>query len=428
MKNTRKIKNVFFIEFALLFLLVFPVLSHADTYVNSYYRSDTDSNPYNNYGFPGNFNPNTGQITPGNPDTYLSNYYGIKTTTVGGVSNAGLYKILNAGGLKTVPLPDPSEKLLKAQEDFQNKLDEERKTIDDRLYHLRLQNSTGIFASCVYPSALGCSTEGQYSSMRAGDAATGLLGTDVSNTRLSQCRSQIDAYQAAQTKYDQCISDNQNTAINDIADKAVEIAKLERESAYYKSLLEQAVQNQAICKKSHGQYSYYNGASNFCECVDGFAPDADTPYQCVPLNVWCKVESGIGATNRVDKYVDGVNKNVTCTCETNYQWDSYKNQCIAVASTDDSSLPTLKISELKAQGKTITTSSPRGTTRALNTAEYKVPVELKKKTPMPEEIAASTTGAQDATSSAPLTPRQKPSLIKKIKTLLFSWFGSLRWR
>jgi len=45
------------------------------TYVNGYERTAPDSSPYNNYGYPGNYNPNTGKITGGNPDTYLNNYY-----------------------------------------------------------------------------------------------------------------------------------------------------------------------------------------------------------------------------------------------------------------------------------------------------------------------------------------------------------------
>jgi len=45
------------------------------TYVNGYERTAPDGNPYNNYGYPGNYNPNTGKITGGNPDTYLDNYY-----------------------------------------------------------------------------------------------------------------------------------------------------------------------------------------------------------------------------------------------------------------------------------------------------------------------------------------------------------------
>jgi hypothetical protein len=44
------------------------------TYVRPHYRTAPDGNPYNNYSFPGNYNPNTGETTPGNPETYLENY------------------------------------------------------------------------------------------------------------------------------------------------------------------------------------------------------------------------------------------------------------------------------------------------------------------------------------------------------------------
>lgn len=44
-------------------------------YVQPHYRTNPNGNPYNNYSFPGNYNPNTGRIAPGNPDTYLNRYY-----------------------------------------------------------------------------------------------------------------------------------------------------------------------------------------------------------------------------------------------------------------------------------------------------------------------------------------------------------------
>jgi hypothetical protein len=44
-------------------------------YVQPYQRTHPDVSPYNNYGFPGNYNPNSGRITPGNPNSYLDNYY-----------------------------------------------------------------------------------------------------------------------------------------------------------------------------------------------------------------------------------------------------------------------------------------------------------------------------------------------------------------
>lgn len=44
------------------------------TYVAPYQRTNPDSNPHNNYNFPGNYNPNSGRTTPGNQDTYLERY------------------------------------------------------------------------------------------------------------------------------------------------------------------------------------------------------------------------------------------------------------------------------------------------------------------------------------------------------------------
>lgn len=44
------------------------------TYVAPHQRTSPDRNPYNNYNFPGNYNPNTGRTTPGNADTYLDRY------------------------------------------------------------------------------------------------------------------------------------------------------------------------------------------------------------------------------------------------------------------------------------------------------------------------------------------------------------------
>jgi hypothetical protein len=45
------------------------------TYVQGYWRSSPDHNPYNNYSFPGNTNPYTGEVATGNPETYLERYY-----------------------------------------------------------------------------------------------------------------------------------------------------------------------------------------------------------------------------------------------------------------------------------------------------------------------------------------------------------------
>lgn len=44
------------------------------TYVAPHQRTSPDRSPYNNNGFPGNYNPNSGRTTPGNRDTYLERY------------------------------------------------------------------------------------------------------------------------------------------------------------------------------------------------------------------------------------------------------------------------------------------------------------------------------------------------------------------
>src|SRR5215510_8642744 len=67
-------------------LLLSMGLALAQVRVNGYYRRDgtyvqphsrtlPDSNPYNNYSYPGNYNPNTGQITRGDSNRYLQRYY-----------------------------------------------------------------------------------------------------------------------------------------------------------------------------------------------------------------------------------------------------------------------------------------------------------------------------------------------------------------
>jgi hypothetical protein len=55
------------------------------TYVGPHQRTSPDHSPYNNYNFPGNYNPNTGRIAPGSPGTYLDRHYN------GGPSSGGFY-------------------------------------------------------------------------------------------------------------------------------------------------------------------------------------------------------------------------------------------------------------------------------------------------------------------------------------------------
>lgn len=44
------------------------------SYVMPHYRTSPDRRPFNNYGFPGNYNPNTGRFSTGSPAQYLLRY------------------------------------------------------------------------------------------------------------------------------------------------------------------------------------------------------------------------------------------------------------------------------------------------------------------------------------------------------------------
>jgi len=46
------------------------------TFVKPHKRTKADGNPYNNFSYPGNYNPNTGRVTTGSKEDYLNNYYG----------------------------------------------------------------------------------------------------------------------------------------------------------------------------------------------------------------------------------------------------------------------------------------------------------------------------------------------------------------
>tara|TARA_Y100001970_G_C13650310_1_gene563243 strand:- start:70 stop:462 length:393 start_codon:yes stop_codon:yes gene_type:complete len=89
--NTNKIITNKFLSMATTAVIGLAVLTgslfaQSQVYVNGYYKSNgtyvkphvrtsPDSNPYNNYSYPGNYNPNTGRVTTGSKSTYLKNYY-----------------------------------------------------------------------------------------------------------------------------------------------------------------------------------------------------------------------------------------------------------------------------------------------------------------------------------------------------------------
>jgi len=53
-----------------------PYVRSDGTQVRGHMRSAADGNPYNNYSFPDNRNPYTGNVAGGNVDSYLRNHGG----------------------------------------------------------------------------------------------------------------------------------------------------------------------------------------------------------------------------------------------------------------------------------------------------------------------------------------------------------------
>ena len=61
------------------------------TYVQPHYRSAPDGNPYNNYSYPGNYNPYTGKVAGGSEEAYLASYYKIYSSySLNNYANYGL--------------------------------------------------------------------------------------------------------------------------------------------------------------------------------------------------------------------------------------------------------------------------------------------------------------------------------------------------
>jgi hypothetical protein len=91
------IRRLLILGFCCALFLVFLAQAGAQVHVRGYFRRDgtyvrphmrtsPDGNPYNNYSFPGNFNPNTGKVTTGDPAKYLERYYSKQRTESGATS------------------------------------------------------------------------------------------------------------------------------------------------------------------------------------------------------------------------------------------------------------------------------------------------------------------------------------------------------
>src|SRR5262245_45661991 len=74
------------------------------TYVQPHMRSAPDGNPYNNWSFPGNINPYTGKVAPGDPAAYLRKHYG-RNSTIGAPTSPSSRSLYEAAPAPDLRLP-----------------------------------------------------------------------------------------------------------------------------------------------------------------------------------------------------------------------------------------------------------------------------------------------------------------------------------
>ena len=206
--------------FALLLVILRP--ANADQYVNGYYRSNgtyvegyyrssPDSSPYNNFSYPGNYNPYTGNTAGGNVDTYLNNY---DTKDSSSIPNP----FVDYGSSSSLKPGDPY--------------------------------------ACSYPVDSGCQTESDYQRVYSQTQSlnSGLSLDVASQPSVLLCRSQITSHQTAINAYNSCINawkNNATTNLNNINASS-----------------SNGLNN--LCQRSFGSYSSYDAQNSQCSCASGY--------------------------------------------------------------------------------------------------------------------------------------------------------------
>lgn len=107
------------------------------TYVQPHYRSSPNSNPYDNYSYPGNTNPYTGKTSTGNPDTYLDNYYNRDNNTKSIISNPNTTKSNSYNNSNSINNKSTEEILKKYQLEEEKRKKREEELINEKIYQFK---------------------------------------------------------------------------------------------------------------------------------------------------------------------------------------------------------------------------------------------------------------------------------------------------
>lgn len=312
-------KKILYI-FALLLILLIPVSSvlavHVNgyyrsngTYVNSYERTAPDGNPYNNYSYPGNYNPNTGSITGGNPDTYLNNYY----------NNSSLGSSYTYPVSTYVPTPScPSMSTYDSSSDsckcYSGYIVSGSSCVNANLYCsdkiglMSQYNSISKTCECMYGyeyDGSSCVYKSKYSSL---SSSTCPLHSSKSTTDSTKCSCDI-GYQVNTAK-DSCV---------------IAPVKTNAELCNDSFGINSSPTSDGKCQCNTG----YEWTADNKSCVKSLICEGDTiksGNKCITLDESCQNTYGLNSIGiSGSKTLENTNK---CNCKTGYQWNTTKTSCV----------------------------------------------------------------------------------------------------
>ena len=240
---------------------------------------------------------------------------------------------------------------------------------------------------CVYPYVSGCSTEQDYSRLRAQWAISGYPETMQAN--LDECRSSIDEYARKMDEYNQCWV------------REYGYDRTTGQIIYTPTPMPTPIDYNLLCQKYYGQYAgEAPDKPGYCSCIAGYSFDSND--QCVSQESYCKKLYGNNA--------QVIDRQGTCGCLSGYQFDSSRSLCAAV--TPSPSVAFMSSAPIPTQ--TATKSTPKPSPRPILKQLSPKPT----KTPTSEEVSVSPTPTQPVKSfQEPTIQPRRHWLIRFIKWL-----------
>lgn len=359
------------------------------TYVNGYERTAPDGNPYNNYSYPGNYNPNTGNITGGSASSYLNNYY-----------NTSSYSSPSYGGYDysytttpTCPLNSYYDGVSSCKCNYGysvsgNSCVSQDSLCQDQLGYSSSYDSLNNTCKCTYGYVIGSS--GQCTNANSVcSAQIGLMSQYNNSSKKCEC---MYGYEYNGSS---CVYKAQNPSY----------APTPASSSYScpsNSHLSPADQTKCLCDSGFQINDSKTSCVAIPSCADGYT--LTTNGMCITYDQSCQSVNNADPKIIGSKSADG---KISCNCVSGYNWNG--NKCIEkVAVTIDIQKPILESPEQEP-----VTEAPK-----------KKLVKIKPS----KNIAISTATSTHLSSSTPTTAPAK-SEIQEVATqkYWYQWINPFYW-